>query len=169
MAACGQARVPLASIVRPAWQEAAGDKWQNVPHAEAAALALGAAPRRVFLSMGRLELGSFTKAPQHHYLARLIEPPQQASLPPDIVFLQARGPFDRAAETKLLSEGKIDVIVSKNSGGSATYPKIEAARALGLPVVMIARPNKPAGYALASAQAAMAWLAHEATLSPRGV
>jgi precorrin-6A/cobalt-precorrin-6A reductase len=60
-------------------------------------------------------------------------------------------------------------MVSKNSGGSATYPKIEAARALGLPVIMIARPHKPAGHVVASAEDAVAWLAHDAPRSLRGV
>lgn len=170
VAACSRAGVPLASIVRAAWQPQPGDIWQNVPTAEAAAVALGRAPRRVFLSLGRLELHAFALAPQHHYIARTIDPPQQAILPPDIRFLQARGPFDRAAETKLLRDEKIDLIVSKNSGGAATYPKIEAARELGLPVVMIARPDKSAGHILRSPEEAVAWLGHErAPGSLRGV
>jgi precorrin-6A/cobalt-precorrin-6A reductase len=169
VAASKQAGVPLASIPRPTWQAAAGDRWQIVPSAGAAALALGTTPRRVFLSLGRIELHCFSSAPQHHYVARIIDPPQQAELPPDIVFLQARGPFDRGGETKLLKDERIDVIVSKNSGGSATYPKIEAARALGLPVIMIARPIKPSGHEVSSAEEAVAWLAHDVPRSLRGV
>ena len=139
------------------------------PTAVAAALALGKAPRRVFLSLGRQELHSFAAMPQHHYIARLIDPPQGVR-PHNLVLLQQRGPFDRDAELRLLKERKIDVIVSRNSGGSATYPKIEAARALGLPVIMIARPAKPAGHIVTSAEAALAWLAHErAARSLRGV
>jgi len=72
-------------------------------------------------------------APHHHYVARTIDPPQQKVLPPDIRFLQARGPFDKADEIRLLEDEKIDIVVSKNSGGAATYAKIEAARDLGLP------------------------------------
>jgi precorrin-6A/cobalt-precorrin-6A reductase len=169
VAACNQAGVPLASLVRPAWRPQPGDSWQIVPTTDAAVVALGIMPRRVFLSLGRQELHLFAAAPQHHYVARLIELPQQTSLPPDLVLLQQRGPFDRAAELRLLEDERIDVIVSKNSGGSATYPKIEAARALGLPVIMIARPDKPAGHVVASAEAAVAWLAHDDTRSPRGV
>ncbi len=170
VAACARTGVPLASIVRAAWHPLPGDIWQNVPTAEAAAIALGQLPRRVFLSLGRLELHAFAPAPQHHYIARTIDPPQQVTLPPDIFFLQARGPFDRAAEAKLLRDEKIDVVVSKNSGGGATYPKIEAARELGLPVVMIARPDKPAGHILRSPEEAVAWFGHErAPGSLRGV
>ncbi|MFI5002568.1 MAG: cobalt-precorrin-6A reductase [Reyranellales bacterium] len=170
VAACAEAGIALASIVRPAWQSQPDDRWQVVPNADAAASALGQTPRRVFLSLGRLELHSFAGAPQHHYVARTIDPPQQAVLPPDISFLQARGPFDRTAETRLLRDEKIDVIVSKNSGGIATYPKIESARELGLPVVMIARPDKPVGHVVRSPEEAVAWLGHDgAPRSLRGV
>jgi precorrin-6A/cobalt-precorrin-6A reductase len=169
VAACRMANVPLGTIVRSGWREVPGDQWRSAPDADAAARALGETPRRVFLSMGRLELGSFARAPQHHYIARSIEAPDRAGLPPNIRFLLVRGPFDLAAETGLLRDEKIDVIVSKNSGGEATYPKIAAARALALPVIMIARPDKPVGHALSNAEEAMAWLAHEALRSPRGV
>jgi len=169
VAACRQAGVPLASIVRPAWQAEAGDRWHSVPNADAAAIALGDVPRCVFLGLGRQELPAFASAPQHRYVARVIEPPETLYLPPDLHLLQARGPFDRDAEIELLTREKIDVVVSKDSGGSATYAKIEAARALGLPVVMIARPDKPTGHAVASPEDAVAWLAHETSRSPRGV
>ena len=166
VAACAQVGVPLASLVRPPWQVAPGDCWQIVPDTDAAALAIGSTPRRVFLSLGRQELHCFAAAPQHRYLARLIESPQQDRLPPDLTLIQARGPFDLAAETKLLTQGRIEVVVSKNSGGSSTYAKIEAARTLGLPVIMIARPDKPAGHVVRTPEEAVAWLVHA---SRRGV
>jgi precorrin-6A/cobalt-precorrin-6A reductase len=169
VAACRQAGVPIASIVRPQWRAQAGDRWQSVPSAEAAAIALGEVPRRVFLVLGRQELSAFAEAPQHRYIARVIEPPETSPLPPHLNLLQARGPFDRDAEIELLTAEKTEVVVSKNSGGSATYAKIEAARMLGLPVIMIARPDKPAGHVVGSPEEAVAWLAHEASRSPRGV
>ena len=86
-----------------------------------------------------------------------------------LVLLQQRGPFDTDAELRLLRERRIDVIVSRNSGGSATYPKIEAARVLRLPVIMIGRRAKPVGHVVMSAEAAVAWLAHGAPRSLRGV
>ena len=166
--ACARAGVALASFVRPAWKPAPGDAWQIVPTAVAAALALGPTRRRVFLSLGRQELHFFAAISQHHYIARLIEPPQGAR-PHDLVLLRQRGPFDRDAELSLLKERKIDVIVSRNSGGRATYPKIEAARLLGLPVIMIARPAKPSGHIVTSTEAAVAWLDHDGARSLRGV
>jgi precorrin-6A/cobalt-precorrin-6A reductase len=166
VAACRETGVPLASLVRPEWQRHVDDRWQIVAGTQAAARALGSAPRRVFLSLGRQDLHVFAEAPQHHYLARLIERPEQARLPPDLRLLQARGPFDRAAEERLLRHERMEVVVSKNAGGAATYAKIEAARALGLPVLMIARPHKPAGTAVTDVEACLDWL-HGRT--PRGV
>ena len=171
--ACGRLALPLATILRPAWQAQPGDNWLTVPNAKAAADALGPQPRRVFLSLGRLELGAFASAPQHHYVARSIEPPDVA-LPPDIDLILDRGPFDEQAETALLMREKIDMIVSKNSGGAATYPKITATRKLGIPVVMIARPLKVHGHAVTHPAEAVTWLeqqlAHRATPgSARGV
>lgn len=163
-----EAGVPLASLVRAPWSEQAVDRWQHVATTESAAMALGTSPRRVFLGIGRQELPAFTAAPHHHYVARVIEAPPADGLPPHITLVQARGPFDLAAETVLLRERRIDLVVSKNSGGTATYAKIEAARALGLSVVMIARPDKPAGRVVATPEEAVAWLDHVAA-SRRGV
>ncbi len=158
--ACGRAGVRLATLIRPAWKPEAGDSWQTAPTAVAAGLAIGKEPRRVFLALGRQELHSFAAIAQHHYIVRLIEPPQGAR-PHNLVLLQQRGPFDFDAELRLLKERKIDVIVSRNSGGNATYAKIEAARMLRLPVIMISRPVKPAGHIVRTAEEAVAWLAHE--------
>jgi precorrin-6A/cobalt-precorrin-6A reductase len=173
VAACTSTDTPLASFVRPPWTQVSGDRWQLVPDMATATLALGPTKRRVFLSLGRQELAAFASAPQHHYLARVIEPPDDTILPPDLDILQARGPFDLEAETTLLVDRKIEVLVSKNAGGNATYAKIEAARTLGLPVVIVARPNKPAGEIVTRAEEAVAWLEHRlhdtAPRSLRGV
>jgi precorrin-6A/cobalt-precorrin-6A reductase len=174
VAASRQLAIPLASITRPAWQPQPDDRWQMVASAEAAADALGPEPRRVFLTLGRLELGVFAERPHHHYLARTVDPPQDIALPPDIRLVLDRGPFDRRAETALLRQERIDVLVSKNSGGAATYAKIEAARELGIAVVMIARPHKPCGHAVRNAEAALSWLEQQlphrtASCSARGV
>ncbi|MGJ5177683.1 cobalt-precorrin-6A reductase [Bradyrhizobium oligotrophicum] len=165
VAACQTLALPLASIRRAAWLRRDGDRWIEVSSAEAGAAALGATAARVFLSLGRLELAAFAAAPQHHYIARTIDPPGDIALPPDIRFVFDRGPFDEAKEAAFLAQERIGFVVSKNSGGAATYPKIAAARRLNIPVVMIARPDKPHGVALDSADAAMLWL--EALLAHR--
>jgi len=164
--ACHETGTPLASLLRPEWQPFAGDRWQAVPDFAAAAQALGATPRRVFLSLGRQELPVFAAAPQHRYIARLIERPDGTRLPPDLKLVQARGPFDIEAERQLLTGEKIEVVVSKNAGGTATYAKIEAARALALPVVMIARPHKPTGHLMTGVEDVVRWLHGRI---PRGV
>jgi precorrin-6A/cobalt-precorrin-6A reductase len=170
------ASVPLASLVRPAWARHEGDRWICVATPEAAAAALGDELHNVFLTVGRLELPAFAAAPQHRYVARVIDRPEGMALPPDLAFIEARGPYDAEAELKLMREGGFDIVVSKNSGGAATYGKIVAARALGLPVVMIERPEKPAGHALGSPAEAVAWLEtllaardHSGARSERGV
>jgi len=159
--ACSRLATPLATIMRPAWQPQPDDRWLGVATAEAAAGALGPTSRRVFLSLGRLELGAFANSPHHHYIARMIEPPDAVALPPDIQLIFDRGPFDRQAETALLQREKIDVLVSKNSGGAATYPKIEAARELRILVLMIERPTKSQGYTVKNAESAFDWLERE--------
>lgn len=132
--------VPLVALGRPGWARQPGDRWIEVPDTAAAAAALGAAPRRVFLAIGRQEVGAFRAAPGHRYLVRSIEPVDPGDLPDGAETLLARGPFAPAEERSLLQRHGIEIVVAKNSGGLATYGKIEAARALGLPVVMIARP-----------------------------
>jgi precorrin-6A/cobalt-precorrin-6A reductase len=124
----------------------------------------------VFLTVGRLELAPFATAPQHSYLVRSIEPIGDALPLPRVTELRARGPFDEAAERALLEREHIEAVVTKNSGGSATYAKIAAARALGLPVIVVARPKKPAVAEVANVAAALAWIAgQQRALMLRGV
>ncbi|WP_262027043.1 cobalt-precorrin-6A reductase [Microvirga sp. Mcv34] len=157
--ACAQVRVPLLALRRPAWTLQAGDHWIEVPSMAAAVRALGEAPRRVFLTVGRLELAPFAAAPQHTYLVRTIEPIGEALPVPNVVAVQDRAPFHEDAERMLMQRERVEVVVTKNSGGSATYPKIAAARSLGLPVVVVARPEKPHNVEeVASVDAAHDWL-----------
>jgi len=150
------ANVPLAVLSRPAWRPGPGDDWREVANVEAAAAALGAAPRRVFLTVGRLQAGVFRLAGQHWYLMRSIDPP--GDLPPSCEVVRARPPFLFDDEIALMREKRIDVLVSKNAGGEAAQAKLGAARALGLPVVMVARPPAPKGVGLEDVEAALRWI-----------
>ena len=132
--------VPLVVLARAPWTPIPGDRWTDVADMTGAAGALGDSPRRVFLAIGRQEVAAFRAAPQHAYLVRSIEPPAPGDLPPNAELILARGPFDEPQERALLAARCIEVVVAKNSGGDATYGKIAAARALGLPVVMVGRP-----------------------------
>lgn len=141
--AASQAGVPILALRRPGWEPIAGDRWTLVDNVAEAARALGTAPRRVFLAIGRQEAGAFEAAPQHSYLIRSVDPVEPKLAVPDALYLLARGPFPEWDERALLEKYGIDAIVSKNSGGEATYGKIAAARALGIQVVMIRRPALP--------------------------
>jgi len=157
-AACARLGVPLMALRRAAWRPQPGDRWTEVPTMEAAAAALGEAPRRVFLTVGRLELAPFAAAPWHRYLVRTIEPIGDALPVPDVTAIRDRGPFDAAAERALMEAHGVEVLVTKHSGGAATYGKLAAARALGLPVVMVARPAKPPVATADSVEDALAWI-----------
>lgn len=158
-AACAALSLPLIVYARAPWAPARQDRWIEVVNNAAAVAALGASPRRVFLTIGRQGVADFRAAPQHDYLLRVIEPPAMDDLPPKCDVFAARGPFTRDEEISLMREKGVDVVVSKNSGGALTYAKIEAARALGLPVVMISPPSR-AGVAVAhDLDAVMAFLA----------
>ncbi len=141
--ACAATGVPQLRIRRPAWDERGTQPVGSM--AEAAAL-LGAAPRRVLLTIGRLDLAAFP--PTHRYWVRSVEAPDPGLLPPGAVTIVARGPFTLAGETALLAELGVDTLVTKNSGGAAVAPKLDAARALGVRVVMVRRPPEPEGLAV---------------------
>ncbi len=156
--AAEQAGVPLLAVRRPAWAPQSGDAWIEVDSVAEAAGALGAEPRTVFVTVGRNEVAAFARAPQHRYIVRTIEPVAGALPVPDLVEIQARGPFDAAAEAALMTGHGVEVLVSKNAGGAATAGKIAAARRLGLPVVMVRRPEKPGVEAVTDAAGALRWL-----------
>jgi precorrin-6A/cobalt-precorrin-6A reductase len=164
------AGVPLLALRRPPWQPGADDRWIEVPDAAEAVHALGTEPRRVFLALGRQELTPFATAPQHHYLIRSIDPVDPPLAVPHATYLLDRGPFRESAEHALLEAAGIDMIVAKNSGGSATYAKIAAARALAIPVILLRRPALPQVPSVETVQAALAWLDHAFTrATDRGV
>ncbi len=156
--------VPLAAFERPAWTPEPGDNWITVPDMEAAVEALSGPRRCVFLAIGRLNLEAFAVQPQHHYLLRLVDVPQ-APLPlTDSTVIVARGPFRYEDDLALLTDHRIDCIVAKNAGGDGARAKIDAARALGLTVILIDRPPVPQRRVLVSLEEVMAFLAHDADL-----
>ncbi len=152
------ASVPRVAVWRPAWTPSPGDRWTEVPTMEDAVAALGPAPRRVFLTVGQQELAPFRAAPWHRYLIRSVEAPAPETLPPGVRCIAARGPFRLSDELGLLRDEQIEVVVTKNSGGDATAAKLDAARALCLPVLLVARPPAPEPPVVPNAAAALAWL-----------
>jgi len=168
-AAAKSAEVPLLGLRRPAWEEQAGDRWRRVTDVTQAVAAIGSESRRVFVALGRQEIGPFAAAPQHRYLIRSVDPIDPPLSLPRVDYLLDRGPFCEADERALLQSHRIDAIVAKNSGGTATYGKIAAARGLGIDVILLHRPDLPEVETVATVEAAIDWLAHRAALeSMRG-
>jgi precorrin-6A/cobalt-precorrin-6A reductase len=168
--AAERANIPLLALRRPPWVSLAGDLWIEVADVAGAVAALASAPRRVFVTLGRNELQPFVRAPQHHYLVRSIDPVDPPLTVPQAVYITSRGPFDEADEHALLAQHRIEVIIAKNSGGRSTYGKIAAARALGLPVILLRRPVLPQVPAVDKVEDVLAWLDHAPTVSSdRGV
>lgn len=144
VAACDAAGVPLVALERPAWVPQAGDRWTGVADIAGAVAALPQDPARIFLAIGKQTLAPFALRPEHHYLLRLVDPPE-GPLPLRRCTLEiARGPFTPEADRALLARHRIDIIVAKNAGGAGAEAKLVAARALGLGVIMIDRPALPA-------------------------
>lgn len=151
--------VPRLRLLRAPWTSEAGDRWVEVDDLDGAARALGdLRARRVLLTTGRLELAPFAAVDGAHLVIRTIEPPGPLPFPSATVLLD-RGPYTVDGETALLREHSIDAVVTKNSGGTATAAKLAAARALGVPVVMVRRPPQPAGPTAPTVDEALAWLA----------
>ncbi|NWJ23171.1 cobalt-precorrin-6A reductase [Rhizobium sp. RM] len=161
------ADTPLIALDRPAWRQQQGDRWQRVMTTHDAVTALGATPRHVFLALGRQELLPFEMAPQHSYLVRSVDPVEPPLKLPDIRYITARGPFVLDDEIAMLNDNGIEIVVSKNSGGNASYGKIEAARQLGIPVIMIERPERPDVATVPDIDTALAAIRHQFSLAEK--
>lgn len=158
-AAAASTGIPLLRLQRPGWTARPGDDWRWVDSLEAAAEAV-CGFSSVFLTTGRQGLAAFAGL-RARCLIRSVEPPPPP-LPPRATVILARGPFSVEDETALLREHRIDVVVTKDSGGAMTEAKLTAARERGIPVVLVRRPPLPAGVpVVATVGDARAWvLAH---------
>jgi len=160
-AACARATVPLLRLERPPFRRRPGDDWRRVATLEQAAAAIPAAGRRVFLTTGRQGLGAFADIGGAFFLVRCVDRPE-APLPADHVLLLDRGPFKLGGELALIDRHRIDLVITKDSGGEHTEAKLEAARRRGLPVIVVARPPRADSPAVATVAEALAWLAGDA-------
>ena len=157
VAAAEQAGVPLLRLERPGWADHPdADAWTWVPDAEAA-LAAADAYGHPFLTTGRQSLATFLPWADRAVLARVVDPPEFA-VPERWTLLTARGPYAYADEGRLMAGAGTDVLLTKDSGGTQTAAKLDAAGDLGIPVVVIARPPRsPAGHLVSTVAEALAW------------
>ncbi|MGW7163723.1 cobalt-precorrin-6A reductase [Streptomyces sp. NPDC054884] len=142
--AAATAHVPLLALRRPGWVPVEGDRWHEAGSLEHAARLLPALGRRVFLTTGRMGLPAFAALDELWFLVRSVDAPEPPH-PPHSEILLDRGPFTLDGERELLRRHRIDVMVTKDSGGAATAPKLTAAREARLPVVVVRRPPDPEG------------------------
>lgn len=154
--ACAELRVPHLVLARPAW-----DPGSATVVASDGAAAKEVAERgysRVFLTTGRSGVAAFADS-DAWFLIRAVTPPDDTAMPKHYQLLLSRGPYHYDDELRILNEHRIDVLVTKNSGGEMTRAKVDAAAALKVPVVMVARPALPEGTrTVGTVEAAVHWV-----------
>lgn len=156
--AAEQTGLPLLTLSRPAWAATPDDAWQSVPDMRHAVKALETEPQRVLLALPQRDVARFMAQPQHFYLLRLTRPPRSAPPLPDHQIVVSRGPYDAAHEEALLKEHRIGLIVTRNTGSVGARGKLDAARALRVPVLMVERPNIPNRATVSRVEEALTWL-----------
>jgi len=156
--ACARTGTPRLMLIRPPWQPARGDDWMEVDGLDGAAAALPGIAQRVFLTTGPGGIGAFSHVQNVWFLVRTFEPPAIPLPLADHAVVVARPPFTVEGEVALLTEHRIDTVVSKQSGGP-TDAKLAAARAVGARVIMVRRPEPPAGERAETVEAAVDWIA----------
>jgi precorrin-6A/cobalt-precorrin-6A reductase len=162
--ACATTDVPLLALERAPWVRASHDHWIEVADIDAAIAALPEKSARVFLAIGRQHLSPFATKPQHAYTLRFVDAPGGALPLPNAEVIVSRGPFTIEGDRELMRARGIEFLVARNSGGAGARAKIDAARELGLPVIMIARPALPERPRVGNVEDVLAWLSHDSRL-----
>ena len=180
--ACPAAGVGLLRLERPGWTQRPGDRWRWVDDLDAAAAAVrdhavaprsapsgreapprafparatGAPRARVLLTTGRQGLAAFADVDDAWFLVRCVDPPEPP-LPRDHELLLDRGPYTLDGELALIDAHRIDLVVTKDSGGSHTVAKLDAARERSLPVIVVRRPPRLDVPTVTTVEAALRW------------
>ena len=154
--ACQATATPLLRLQRPGWRAGPADAWHWVDSLDEAAGLLPALGKRAFLTTGRQGLAAFAGVDAAFFLIRCVDPPDVA-LPRHHELLLDRGPYTVDGELALIDRHRLDVVITKDSGGPLTAAKLEAARTRGLPVIVVRRPGRPDLPEVATAGEAAAW------------
>ncbi|BCI65943.1 cobalt-precorrin-6A reductase [Acetobacter aceti] len=162
--ACAAIDIPLLAFERAPWTAADGDGWRMVVDIAGAVAALPDEPARIFLAIGRQSIDAFAVRPQHDYLLRLVDPPDVVLPLPKATVVIAKGPFTLEGDLALMQVHGITHVVAKNAGGVGARAKLDAARALGVPVILIDRPAVPPRPVARTVNEVMTWLDHPARL-----
>ena len=152
-----RAGVPLLRLERPGWHERPGDRWRWVDGLDAAATLIPELGERVLLTTGRQGLGAFAAVDDAWFLIRCVDPPAPP-LPARHEVILDRGPYTLAGELALIDGHRLDVVVTKDSGGRHTEAKLDAARERGMPVIVVRRPARANATAVSTVASARTWL-----------
>ncbi|GAA6524994.1 cobalt-precorrin-6A reductase [Intrasporangium sp. DVR] len=154
--ACALTGVPLVRLQRAGWERHAdAGRFHWVADVEVARVAAEGLGVRPFVTTGRQQLEVFAGWDDRYVLARVVDPPHWP-VPASWELLQARGPYTYAAERALMEDRRVDVLLTKDSGGALTEAKLEAAARLCVPVVVVRRPPLPDGVVVVEEPAAAA-------------
>ena len=159
--ACTELGLPRLVLHRAPWRAGPDDQWHDVPDMPAAATHLPELGRRVFLSTGPRAVGAFSAVTGVWFLVRMVDTPTTPMPFALGEIVLGRGPFDEADERTLMVDHRIDLLVTRNSGGAGAAAKLKAARDLGLPVIMVARPDPPPGARVETVDAVFDWIADQ--------
>jgi precorrin-6A/cobalt-precorrin-6A reductase len=156
--ACAATGTPLLRLQRPGWTQGPLDRWSWADDLAAAAALVPRLGTRALLTTGRQGLGAFAGVRDAWFLVRCVDPPDPP-LPPRSEVLLDRGPYTYSGELELVRRHRVDLVVTKDSGGPLTAAKLDVARELGLPVIVVRRPARPDLPTVTTVAAAAAWAA----------
>lgn len=157
--ACEKIGIPRLLLKRPTWEKVKGDNWILAKDLADAAKQIADLGKRPFLTIGRQHLDAFAKIAEAYFIVRLLDQPQTPLPLPNHEIITGKPPFSLDGERQLIRDYAIDLLITKESGGTSTYAKIEAARLEEIPVLMVKRPAPPPGETADSIEAALKWIA----------
>jgi precorrin-6A/cobalt-precorrin-6A reductase len=159
--ACTMNGAKRLTLGREMWNLPPGARWIEVENMKGAAEEISNSAKRVFITTGSRGLEAFSKLKNIWFLIRMIDQPTAPINLAKHQIITGLPPFEMASERELLLSNSIDVLVSKNSGGSATMGKINAALEIETPIILLRQPAKLPGLWTSSVDDCLQWLAEQ--------